>query len=54
MWLFIKWYEVNENKFQDVPVADLPKYLIGVPLYYLRLEIKIINNKYILNSLTEG
>lgn len=44
MRLFIDWYDVNESKFQDVPpedisVIDLPKYLIGVPLYYLRKKL---------------
>lgn len=41
---FIDWYDVNESKFQDVPfenilVTDLPKYLIGIPLYYLRKNL---------------
>lgn len=41
---FIDWYNVDESKFQDVQlkkilVTDLPKYLIGVPLYYLRQNL---------------
>lgn len=41
---FIDWYNIDESKFQDVPfenilVTDLPKYLIGIPLYYLRKNL---------------